>query len=137
MMNKKDLHIELLDRFMKGDTSPEEENILLEWFRDVRSKDELFSFYTRKWEETYGKELSAEVQGRMYHQLKDKMRAIERKEGNAEKLSRGKFWEGWRSYAAVILLCVSLSIGSYLYNMEWNEIHKPMSCQRIEDSAQV
>ncbi|WP_287566060.1 FecR domain-containing protein [Parabacteroides sp.] len=103
-MAKNNRYIDLLDRFMSGSTSPEEEKELLGWFMNVRSKDEIFSFYKRKWEDVSGRELSAEIQGRMFLQIKNRMKTPKRR-------SFGKWW----SYAAVILLCVSLGIGSHLY----------------------
>ena len=38
-------HIELLDRFMSGKTSPEEERTLLAWFSDSDHKEEIMAFY--------------------------------------------------------------------------------------------
>lgn len=44
-MRKMHTHIELLDRFMSGKTSPEEERTLLAWFRDPDHKEEIMAFY--------------------------------------------------------------------------------------------
>lgn len=116
-MEENNIHIDLLDRFMSGNTSPEEEKILLEWFRDLRSKDEIFLFYKRKWEEMSGKELSAEIQGRMFHQIKERMKAVEEtgKRTEIEALPTGHSLPRWWSYVAVALLCIALGIGSHLY----------------------
>lgn len=43
-MRKMHTHIELLDRFMSGKTSPEEERTLLAWFRDPDHKEEIMAF---------------------------------------------------------------------------------------------
>lgn len=43
-MRKMYTHIELLDRFMSGKTSPEEERTLLAWFRDPDHKEEIMAF---------------------------------------------------------------------------------------------
>ena len=44
-MRKTYTHIELLDRFMSGKTSPEEEQTLLAWFSDPDHKEEIMAFY--------------------------------------------------------------------------------------------
>ena len=56
-MRKMHTHIELLDRFMSGKTSPEEERTLLAWFRDPDHKEEIMAFYKSRWEESSGKKL--------------------------------------------------------------------------------
>ena len=56
-MRKTYTHIELLDRFMSGKTSPEEERTLLAWFRDPDHKEEIMAFYKSRWEESSGKKL--------------------------------------------------------------------------------
>ena len=43
-MRKTYTHIELLDRFMSGKTSPEEERTLLAWFSDSDHKEEIMAF---------------------------------------------------------------------------------------------
>ncbi|WP_297909609.1 FecR domain-containing protein [uncultured Parabacteroides sp.] len=119
-MAENNTYIDLLDRFMSGSTSPEEEKELLEWFRNVRSKDEIFSFYKRKWEEVSGKELSADIQGQMFHKIKRRMETTTAagKEAEVKELPYKKYLGKWWSYVAVILLCVSLGIGSHLYTRD-------------------
>lgn len=113
-MEENYIHIELLDRFMRGMTSPEEEKRLLEWFRGAHSKEEMLAFYKRKWEEVSGRELSAEVQGRMFHAVKTRMRAAEEASKEVKVISRKSVFRRWWSYAAVVVVCVSLGIGSHL-----------------------
>ena len=67
-------HIELLDRFMSGKTSPEEERTLLAWFRDPDHKEEIMAFYKSRWEESSGKKLSPEIQGQMFCEIKKRIR---------------------------------------------------------------
>lgn len=109
-------HIELLDRFMRGMTSPEEEKELLEWFRCPHSRDEIVEHYRHFWAKASGQELSAETQGRMFHQIKTRMKALEEAGGKAEErtLPRKKNAPRWLSYAAAVLLCVGLGTGSNL-----------------------
>lgn len=67
-------HIELLDRFMSGKTSPEEERTLLAWFRDPDHKEEIMAFYKSRWEESSGKKLPPKLQGQMFCEIKKRMR---------------------------------------------------------------
>lgn len=120
MMAGNDIHIDLLDRFMSGCTSPEEERELLEWFRDVHSRDKIFSFYEQRWKEVSGKKLSAEMQGQMFYRIKNRIAETEA-EKNSTKLkvlSRKISFRQWWSYVAVVFLCASLGIGSYLLHNE-------------------
>ena len=59
-------HIELLDRFMSGKTSPEEERTLLAWFRDPDHKEEIMAFYKSRWEESSGKKLPPKLEETAY-----------------------------------------------------------------------
>ena len=54
-------NILLLDRFMRGETSPEEEQQLLLWFRDVDAQEDILTFYRQHWHEASDKELSEDV----------------------------------------------------------------------------
>lgn len=67
-------HIELLDRFMSGKTSPEEERTLLAWFSDSDHKEEIMAFYMSRWEESSGKKLPPKLQGQMFCEIKKRIR---------------------------------------------------------------
>lgn len=116
-MEKKSTHIDLLDRFFRGLTSPEEEKVLFDWFKNNLSEEEIYLFYKRKWQEVAGEALPAEVQGRMFYQLKSRMRAAEATEvptrslPSAEKRTILRWW----SYAAAVVLLIGLGISSYLF----------------------
>ena len=69
-MRKTYTHIELLDRFMSGKTSPEEERTLLAWFSDSDHKEEIMAFYMSRWEESSGKKLPPKLQGQMFCEIK-------------------------------------------------------------------
>lgn len=112
-MEEENRHIELLDRFMIGKTSPEEEMALLDWFRSPHSREELLSFYQGRWDETSDHELPAEIQGRMFHHIKARMK--EREEVDIKQLTQRYRILRWWSNVAVILLCIGLGVGSYVY----------------------
>lgn len=110
------VHIELLDRFMRGDTSAEEERLLLKWFRNPASRDELFLYYKQKWEETSDGELPMDLQQRMFTKIKSRMREVETGQSENLLLPVSVIWRTqWLSYAAAVLICICMGIGSYLY----------------------
>ena len=84
-MTKNNINIDLLDRFMRGETLPEEEQLLLEWFRNSASKDEILEFYQQRWSEVPEDELPAEIQGRMYLRIKERMLEMENLHKEQEK----------------------------------------------------
>lgn len=132
-MVKSNRYIDLLDRFMSGKTSPEDEQILLEWFRDPCHKEELMAFYKSKWEEASEKKLSPEIQGQMFHAIKKQMgqekkpREINRKSYTLRK---------WFSYAAVAFVCISLGIGSHWYYMRQTPSLEPLDYVVSADNGQ-
>ena len=73
-MEKTDTHIELLNRFINGKTTPEEEQMLLEWLHNSDYKERIMNFYTLKWEKTSGKRLPIEVQIRIFRKIKKQIR---------------------------------------------------------------
>lgn len=117
MMTKNNVNIELLDRFMRGETSPEEEQLLLEWFRNAASKDEILEFYQQRWIETSDEELPAEIQGRMFLRIKERMHEIEKSNEDRKitPIKQRSYFMRFLPYAATILLCIGIAFSSYLY----------------------
>ena len=97
-MRKTYTHIELLDRFMSGKTSPEEERTLLAWFSDSDHKEEIMAFYMSRWEESSGKKLPPKLQGQMFCEIKKRIR--QEKKTLEIKKKPHTLWK-WLSYAAV------------------------------------
>lgn len=116
-MATNNIYIVLLDRFMRGETSQEEEKQLLAWFRGAVSREELFTFYKQKWEKVQHEDLSAEVQGRMYLQIKARMHEVEEagKKPDISIHSRRRLLFRWLPYAAAMLICLFVGLSSYLY----------------------
>lgn len=61
-------YIILLDRFLKGETTHEEEIILFNWIKRSNSRNELFEEYLNRWANS-NETLSAEVQHRMFEKI--------------------------------------------------------------------
>ena len=113
---EKNINMELLDRFFQGETSTEEERLLLKWFRDPASREELLSLYKWKWEETADEELPMDIQQRMFDNIKNRIREIE-SEGKvtARQPLHIIHRMRWLPYVAAVLICICMGIGSYLY----------------------
>lgn len=126
-------HIELLDRFMSGKTSPEEERTLLAWFRDPDHKEEIMAFYKSRWEESSGKKLPPKLQGQMFCEIKKRIR--QEKKTLEIKKKPHTLWK-WLSYAAVALICIGLGIGSHWYNMRQVPPPDPLDYVVLADNGQ-
>ena len=132
-MRKTYTHIELLDRFMSGKTSPEEEQTLLAWFSDPDHKEEIMAFYKSRWEESSGKKLPPKLQGQMFCEIKKRMR--QEKKTLEIKKKPHTLWK-WLSYAAVALICIGLGIGSHWYNMRQVPPPDPLDYVVLADNGQ-
>lgn len=63
-MERKNIYIELLDRFMRGELPAEEEHELWTWFKQPGARELLFQHYRQSWTEAEGKELPVGIQNR-------------------------------------------------------------------------
>ena len=109
----------LLDRFMRGETSPEEEQQLLAWFREVDSQEDILTFYRQRWHESATKEISEEVQLRMFNQIRDRINTDKTVlQKNDRKQNRRRLLR-WGQYAAAVILCVVVGITSHLYTRQF------------------
>lgn len=133
MMRKTYTHIELLDRFMKGETSLEEEQTLCAWFGALDNKEEIMTFYKLRWEGTLEKKLSPEIQGRMFYEIKKRMKSGEK----AQEIKKKSYslWR-WLSYAAIVLICLGLGIGSHWYYMGQTVFSDPQNYVVSADKGQ-
>lgn len=114
---KYDSTILLLDRFMRGETSSEEEQQLLTWFRESSAQDELMTFYRQRWQDSSETELPHEVQERMLRKIKarmeaDRLQALPKVKPHPNLLNR------WVRYAAAIMLFIGIGIASHVYTRE-------------------
>ena len=56
-MERKDIYIELLDLFMRGELPAGQEHELWTWFKQPRARELLFQHYYQSWTEAEGKDL--------------------------------------------------------------------------------
>lgn len=133
MMKQKGPHIDLLDRFISGKTSPEEEDSLLEWFKSVDSKDEISAFYEQKWLESSGKRVPVEIQNRMLSFIKEHIHVNdEPKEIKKVSIHFTKVL----SYAAVAIVCLLIGAGAYRYNSGYSKELAPNDYVVLADNGQ-
>ena len=113
-MDKK-TNISLLECFMRGETSPDEEQILSDWLHSPEAEEQLSIYYQKTWQNS-DNELVAEVQGRMFEQVKSQMRNATL-ELNRRKQKRMMRIKRLFQYAAIILLIIGAGIGGHLYTV--------------------
>lgn len=113
-MDKK-TNISLLECFMRGETSPDEEQILFDWLHSPEAKEQLSIYYQKTWQNS-DNELVAEVQGRMFERVKSQMRNATL-ELNRRKQKRIMQVKRLFQYAAIILLIIGAGIGGHLYTV--------------------
>ncbi|MCS3310579.1 FecR family protein [Bacteroides sp. BFG-637] len=116
---EKNTNILLLECFMRGETSPDEERILSDWLHSQEAKEQLSNYYQETWKGSNNK-LIAEVQGRMFERVKSQMHNA------AQELNRLKQKRTMRirrlfQYAAIILLIIGAGIGGHLYTVSLTE----------------
>lgn len=114
---KHDSNIVLLDRFMRGETSPEEEQQLLVWFRESDAQEDILTLYRQRWLDSSEAELSDEVQERMLRKIKATMKADRLRVDPAVK-PRHILLSRWFQYAAAVLLFIGIGIASHVYTHE-------------------
>lgn len=111
----KNTNIPLLERFMRGETSPDEEQILSDWLHSPEAEDQLSIYYRETWQNS-GSGLAAEVQGRMFERVKSQMRNATQ-ELNKRKQKRTMQIRRLFQYAAIILLIIGSGVGGHLYTV--------------------
>lgn len=105
----------LLDRFMRGETLPEEEQQLLVWFREIDSREDILAFYRQRWHESATKEMSEEQQLRILDQIRARMNEDKSLPVRSDLKRNMRWLVRWGQYAAVVILCIAIGITSHLY----------------------
>lgn len=123
-MEKKERYIELLERFMQGISSMEEEQELLNGLREPDFEMLLSDYYRMKWEACKSKSLDAETQCRMFVRIKEqiegKTRMEQTRQVNFPMLRR--WWK--QAVAAVLIGCIGgLSVYGWMAISKQEEQH--------------
>jgi len=68
--------IHLLERFMRGETGPEEEKLLKEWFQSAPARKEIETYYSGRWTAAEGADMDPsrkeEVLARITREIKER-----------------------------------------------------------------
>lgn len=114
---KNDINIHLLDRFMRGETSHEEDQLLLTWFRNSEAREEILQFYRQRWQESEEGVLTDEIQERMFCRIKERMHALNLSEKSTQKVHKVQL-RRWLRYVAAAILLLSVGVASHLYTRQ-------------------
>lgn len=112
-------YIELLEKYMQGLTTPEEEKALLDWIQhDGDARSTISAFYEKRWKETPDTGVSAELQYKMLMNIKQNI--CQHEIENQSAAGRKIVWMNVMKYAAAILATMVVSVFSayYFYSSE-------------------
>lgn len=111
---KDSANILLLDRFMRGETSTEEEKQLLIWFRSDEARAEILNYYKNRWEETLHdqNQIESNRQERMYQNIKARMHELEVSE---KPVTTHLSLHSWMKYAAAIIFIIGIGLGMFIH----------------------
>ena len=108
-MERKDIYIELLDCFMRGELPAEQEHELRTWFKQPEVREMLFQHYRHSWTEAEGKELPVEIQNRMFRNIQSRIHAG-RERKMEEKSVRKRLFRQWLPYAAAVVFHLYMNL---------------------------
>ena len=107
-------YIELLEKYMQGLTTPEEEKALLDWLQhDGDARSTISAFYEKRWKETPDTGVSAELQYKMLMNIKQNI--CQHEIENQSTAGRKIVWMNVMKYAAAILATMVVSVFSAYY----------------------
>ena len=106
-MERKDIYIELLDLFMRGELPAGQEHELWTWFKQPRARELLFQHYYQSWTEAEGKDLPVEKSDVPEYSEPDTCR--NREKGKARTCSKA-------TVSPVVTVCRSCSISFRFYD---------------------
>lgn len=117
MKTEKD-YIQLLDSFLrKEDVSVEERQSLLEWFTQPEAKQQICTFYEKRWEEV-SSEISVSKQVDMFAAIQEKINAEEESHSSRKPVMK-RIFNAFKQYAAVAcFLIITVGIGTYYFSQQ-------------------
>ncbi len=107
-MEKKE-YIDLFDRFIKGETTETEDQMVFEWFHGENAKEELFSSYEKKWQ-SVSNEMCSYEQDTIFEKIRKKT-DIDRYKSVSRKFVLKSIFR----YVAVACLFILLGVGVFQY----------------------
>lgn len=123
------MRIELLHRLIAGSTTEEENQQLMEWFRQCASREEFFELFERAWKES-SDEMPRDIQERMYRRLS---RGLDEEKKQAKVIPlRSRF--SWKIWQRVAVACIIVVLSLVNYNMYHKQ--KQLSTRNFMVSAE-
>ena len=113
-MERKNIYIELLDRFMRGELPAEEEHELWTWFKQPGARELLFQHYRQSWTEAEGKELPVGIQNRMFRNIQSRIHAETGRKEKRKTVRKLQF-RRWLPYAAAVVFLLGFMTFVHLY----------------------
>ncbi len=113
-MEKKETYIELLDCFMHGELSAEQEHELRTWFKQPGAREVLFQHYSQSWTEAEGKKISVEIQNRMFRNIQNRIHAETGRREKRKSVQKLQFRQ-WLPYAAAVVFLLGFTTFVHLY----------------------
>lgn len=107
---EKNEYIILLERFLKGETTREDEQVLSDWFRSDCAGKELRNYVESKWEAASGSSIPADLKERMFRKIQSRIESVKEEKKSIRRLS----FRSIMRYVAIGLLVVSAGIGGHL-----------------------
>ena len=105
-MERKNIYIELLDRFMRGELPAEEEHELWTWFKQPGARE--------SWTEAEGKELPVGIQNRMFRNIQSRIHAETGRKEKRKTVRKLQF-RRWLPYAAAVVFLLGFMTFVHLY----------------------
>lgn len=135
-MKRKDIHIELLDRFMRGELLADQRHELWRWFKQPEARELLSQHYFQSWMEAGKKQLPIEIQNRMFNHIQSLVH--ERTEKKKEqKIVRKLHFYRWLPYvAAVFLFGVMTFVHLYMHLADEVDIYSSQIYKVLVDKGQ-
>ena len=116
---EKSEYIVLLERFLKGDTTHDEECVLVDWFRSDASREVLRSYVQQRWEASSGSSIPADLKERMFRKIQSRIENVA-----VEKKEKGRFsLRVFMRYAAIGLLVICAGLGGHLLTKHAQSAH--------------
>lgn len=124
-------YIELLEKYMQGLTSKEEEKALLHWMQhDDEARHTIHTYYENRWNNMPKSEIPAKLQHKMLMNIKKNIQNETKysSKNNNRHIGIGKkiVWKDMMRYAAAVLITFSVSVFSayYFFHSSVNEEEK-------------
>lgn len=115
-------HIELLEKYMQGLTSREEEKSLFHWMQyDDTARQTIYTYYDKRWNDTPNSDIPAELQHKMLMRIKKNIYDDKKENKGNKYIGKKIVWTNMMRYAAAVLITLTVSVFLVYYYSFINE----------------